>query len=522
MPETQHDPKLHREILQRINLCENAEEFSPAFSVLVSINGTPISRPTVSEARYLSDIENGSLHMSASFRPATHDYSTFHISCYAYGFGIDETRLGSLTVFAREFSSVSCEKHPEPDKSLEEYCSGAKPASDPVVVTLKAKTAQFRLPRGILNKLTTLSATRASKQLRTIRDELSKNTVEIKLLVPGYKHMFAEKFTDIIEKFQKLDAEDDPLRTYFEHAPEAKTFCVGHTPKPGSEEFPRPQDIQLVHFANAEQHLIHNICSVIWEQFILDNAADRMLKNSFEAIIVPLPEKDTDALIVKAGGQMDLFPQVGETCTVNIPKAVFKFRPAPVGHTAAFESFSQPLLSSFSQKVPLEYLNKNCSQYDEDDEGYAVEDSQKSFRGSVADAIPLELPREYQVICIKRPRRFNVTLPYAKLKESESLPQYLSRIGWADWEKITLQTDVSDKILRAQSLAMNSLKYPTSAQPFMPSDQSQEAYNYLLNFDRSNAKVVNLLQELPGVDNVVTNKAGPPPSKLSLTSCPYR
>lgn len=137
---------------------------------------------------------------------ATRDYNTFHISCYAHGFSIDEIRLGSFTVSARDFSSVTCEKHPEPDKSLGEYCSGAKPAFDLVMVTLKAKATQFRLPRGILNKLTSLSDTRAPKQLRTIRDELSKNNVEIKLLVPGHKLMFAEGFTGIINEYKKLDA----------------------------------------------------------------------------------------------------------------------------------------------------------------------------------------------------------------------------------------------------------------------------------------------------------------------------
>ncbi|QPC77701.1 hypothetical protein HYE68_008453 [Fusarium pseudograminearum] len=575
MPETLHDPKLHREILQSINLRETAEDFSPTFSVLVSINGIPISRPNASEACYFSDIENGSLHMSANFRPATRDYSTFHISCYAYGFGIDETRLGSLTVFARDFSSVSCEKHPEPDKSLEEYCSGAKPASDPVMVTLKAKTAQFRLPRGILNKLTSLHATRASEQLETIRDELSKNTVEIKLLVPGHKLMFAKKFTDIIEKFQKLDAESDPLSTYFEHAPQAKTFCIDHAPKPGSEEFPRPQDIQLVHFANAEQHLIHNICSVIWEQLIQDHAAHRMFKNTFKAIIVPLPEKDTDALIVKVGGQMGLFPQVGETCTVTIAKAVFKPRSAsPVDQTAAFKTFFQLLLMSSSQRLPLQYLNENCSElarplseteYElfcrtqeekdavggigdyqkrtrslcnaksdffksitgsqkppSDDDEHVDEDSKKSFRGGVRNVTDRNIPPEYRVITIRRPRGFDVSLPYVELNGSESLADYLSRVEDEDLEKITLQTDVSNKTLKAQSLAMNSLKYPPSAQPFMPSDQSIEAYNYLINFDRNNTKAINLLEELPGVGNVVTNKAGPPSIQAVFDKLPLQ
>lgn len=69
-----------------------------------------------------------------------------------------------------------------------------------------------------------------------------------------------------------------------------------------------------------------------------------------------------DALIVKVGCQMDLFPQVGETCTVTIANAVFEPRSAPVDQTPAFETFFQLLLKSFSRKVPFQYLNENCSE----------------------------------------------------------------------------------------------------------------------------------------------------------------
>ncbi|KAM0551396.1 hypothetical protein ACHAO7_004853 [Fusarium culmorum] len=62
----------------------------------------------------------------------------------------------------------------------------------------------------------------------------------------------------------------------------------------------------------------------------------------------------------------------------------------------------------------------------------------------------------------------------------------------------------------SSSYAMNSLKYPPSAKPDVPSEQSQEAYKYLLDFDRSNTPAINLLEELLGVGNVVINKAGPP------------
>ncbi|CEF76685.1 hypothetical protein FGSG_13376 [Fusarium graminearum PH-1] len=83
-----------------MNLHENAAEFLSAFSVFVSINGIAISCPNASEARYLSDIENGSLHISANFRPATRDYSTFHMSCYAglQARANDDYRITSLVM----------------------------------------------------------------------------------------------------------------------------------------------------------------------------------------------------------------------------------------------------------------------------------------------------------------------------------------------------------------------------------------------------------------------------------------
>lgn len=38
------------------------------------------------------------------------------------------------------------------------------------------------------------------------------------------------------------------------------------------------------------QHLIHNICSIIWEQFIQEKVADQMSHKEFRVAIVPLAE----------------------------------------------------------------------------------------------------------------------------------------------------------------------------------------------------------------------------------------
>ncbi|CAF3517606.1 hypothetical protein FGSG_10263 [Fusarium graminearum PH-1] len=213
------------------------------------------------------------------------------------------------------------------------------------------------------------------------------------------------------------------------------------------------------------QHLIHNICSIIWEQFIQEKVADQMSHKEF---------RDMDALIVKVGCQMDLFPQVGETCTVTIANAVFEPRSAPVDQTPAFETFFQLLLKSFSRK-----------KHPSDDDEHVDEDSKKSFRGSVRDVTDRNIPPEYRVIAIRHPRGFNVYLPYVELNGSESLADYLSRVEDEDLKNITLKTGVSNKTLEAQSLTMNYLKYSLSAKPYRPSVQSQEAYKYLLNLDRS-------------------------------------
>ncbi|KAI6748793.1 hypothetical protein HG531_007740 [Fusarium graminearum] len=212
------------------------------------------------------------------------------------------------------------------------------------------------------------------------------------------------------------------------------------------------------------QHLIHNICSIIWEQFIQEKVADQMSHKEF---------RDMDALIVKVGCQMDLFPQVGETCTVTIANAVFEPRSAPVDQTPAFETFFQLLLKSFSRK-----------KHPSDDDEHVDEDSKKSFRGSVRDVTDRNIPPEYRVIAIRHPRGFNVYLPYVELNGSESLADYLSRVEDEDLKNITLKTGVSNKTLEAQSLTMNYLKYSLSAKPYRPSVQSQEAYKYLLNLDR--------------------------------------
>lgn len=53
-----------------------------------------------------------------------------------------------------------------------------------------------------------------------------------------------------------------------------------------------------------------------------------------------------------------------------------------------------------------------------------------------------------------------------------------------------------------------ALKCPQTADP-SPKSQSQEAYHYTLRFDPRVAPKVNIVEEFPGIQNVIDNKAAP-------------
>lgn len=148
-----------------------------------------------------------------------------------------------------------------------------------------------------------------------------------------------------------------------------------------------------------------------------------------------------------------------------------------------------------------------------DDEYPAVLGS-KSFTGRCVDGINFDIQHGFRTMSITHPEckestAAKASLPHARLHDDETLAQYTTRVGDEELVKIVLKTTSSHKAIKAQSSAINALKHPLSADP-SPSEQSQQAYRYLLNFDKSVTPRVDLLKELPGVDNVVSRRAAPP------------
>lgn len=104
-------------------------EFSEPFSAFLSINDKAISSPSQEEAQLFQKqkVENGSLDVSVNLRFPNSDYGTLHISFYAYGIGIDDTRIAHLTVFVQDVTEAIASEDPAPHqcskKGVKESCS---------------------------------------------------------------------------------------------------------------------------------------------------------------------------------------------------------------------------------------------------------------------------------------------------------------------------------------------------------------------------------------------------------------
>ncbi|KAM0232708.1 hypothetical protein ACHAP5_010630 [Fusarium lateritium] len=102
-----------------------------------------------------------------------------------------------------------------------------------------------------------------------------------------------------------------------------------------------------------------------------------------------------------------------------------------------------------------------------------------------------------------------VTLPYVRFSNKESLAEYVECVSEKGLVEIGIKMAASHKTIKAQSFAINALKYPQTANPRPPVSQSQGAYRYSLRFDPRVAQQVSLIKEFPGIENVIDKKAAP-------------
>ncbi|KAL6801049.1 hypothetical protein GGI42DRAFT_36564 [Trichoderma sp. SZMC 28013] len=89
------------------------------------------------------------------------------------------------------------------------------------------------------------------------------------------------------------------------------------------------------------------------------------------------------------------------------------------------------------------------------------------------------------------------------MQSERSMEFFVRLMNPANTQSVQIKRMCSDKTIRAEVNAINSLKHPTSADP-RPSERSLAAYKFLMQFDPTTAKT-NLLDEIPALGNVVNS-----------------
>jgi hypothetical protein len=101
-------------------------------------------------------------------------------------------------------------------------------------------------------------------------------------------------------------------------------------------------------------------------------------------------------------------------------------------------------------------------------------------------------------------------IPFVDREEKESAHDFVQRLKNSVVE-VSITRDTSDRTLRAESFAVNSLVYPKALQgEDSVSEASIAAYHYLLNFRVDPNKNINLFEEVPGLQKLVPKKPDSP------------
>nr|CEG05683.1 unnamed protein product [Fusarium clavum] len=212
------------------------------------------------------------------------------------------------------------------------------------------KAAFLRIAQGTSHMLIDISrGERPLSQLKLLQENFyptgsstEESSLEITLLLSPEQHDYAVRVAKIINDRKEKEIQSDPLAPYFLHAPDARTLTIGQAPTPGSEGFPtNVAGYQFTHFANADQHLLHNIASLV-----------------FRAGVVRTPHVNKDMLAVNVGGREDLYPQNGDPCQVSVEGT--SLQKSSDEHGIAASAVYKALKDAEPQYDRLVYFNKNC------------------------------------------------------------------------------------------------------------------------------------------------------------------
>ncbi|KAI5862560.1 hypothetical protein GGS23DRAFT_597360 [Durotheca rogersii] len=530
-----------------------------------------VSSPSAEAARSLKNPSSESITIALVMYHNPEDFDALYYKLLVRDLALDDENIGSIHIWADDITAITVDVVPDTEavSELGRFSPAlAKVDTGVARFTVTAQTAELSLPFAIHTKLWDADIQGEGRQiaarLRNLRTVFQVAKEQRKLTFQFY---VSEDNVCELQNWQAslvaakaAQAAVSPLAKYFQHSPNARVFHVGHCPVPNGPGFPsNVRGRRLVHFANADQHILYNVAGTYYDACLRFQAVHDLPSTEFHGHLLPLPHVQMQRRIVcliDPRGKEDLLPKIGEMCKMHFPEA------KPV--TASTDRVTDTQFEDIAHEIHggVERLQGEA--------GFATAmkasvgmyfRDQQVFDGPINDLLPtrdevsahrddLISPATAQNgpdddsawsacrIDFASPylapywQTYLLWVPTDKGADGEPVPRQIEykhaqmptkEQAASDYfaqctdpmsnrQVVRVKRVASDKTLRAQVGAVSALKHPSSAQP-PPSERSVAAYRYLVNFD-SRAPRVNLLADLPGLGAVVKPEGATAPHFL--------
>ncbi|KAK1762933.1 hypothetical protein QBC33DRAFT_573845 [Phialemonium atrogriseum] len=369
------------------------------------------------------------------------------------------------------------------------------------------------------------------------------------------------QFCQLVSLLKDYNTLSDPLAPFFEKVGSDRyNLPLGQAPTVADDTYPDIGTVaKTTRYVNKRQQLVHQVVGSANEYRLQEFASNNLQATEFQVHLLPCPHVEGEEraiMVVRTEGKGSLLPQNGESCKVSFDNAVLEQDGEPEGNNEISEQHAEIVIANLlrifrdfedsaadiaTNSAPwlrealteaevepiLRTENEDAVQYKErfdafweaqksklDATALAKEEPKEESENNTlwCSATRLDIPllhmrQGWQTYLVQSPiaKDGSVETKFATLAQHDNEPweEYFSRAISDDNScQAFFKRILSDKAVKAEVHAINSLIHPASAYPSRIHPRSLATYNYLVRFESGEEDNVNLLHEIPELGNV--------------------
>ena len=294
-----------------------------------------VSSPSAEAARSLENPSSESITVALVMYQNPEDFNALYYKLLVRDLALDDENIGGIHIWADDITAITVDEVPDTEavSELGRFSPAlAKVDTEVARFTVTAQTAELSLPFAIQHKLQDAGkqeGRQIAARLRNLRKVFQSAKKQRKLTFQFYvsKHEVykLQNWKESLVAAKAAHANESPLAKYFQHSPNARVFHVGHCPVPNDPGFPsNVRGRRLVHFANADQHILYNVAGTYYDAYLQFQAVHDLPSMEFQGYLLPLPHVQMQRRIVcliDPCGKENLLPKIGEMCKMYLPEA---------------------------------------------------------------------------------------------------------------------------------------------------------------------------------------------------------